>query len=121
MATSTADTASPELQRKYRFLNYALIGILAVLTCKKVLAIVLAGSMAPAALAGLVVPVINVYFIRLLLLFRKIGYQLVFILSLLALVYPQNRQPVEFALHLLLIVMSAHLYLRLFQGAEKAS
>ena len=116
MATGTPDTASPELRRKYRILNFALITVLTVLTFKKAMAVILAGSLSPYALAGLIVPVINVYFIRLLLQFRKNGYQFLFLLSILALVYPQNRQPVEFTLHLLLIVMSAHLYLRLFPG-----
>lgn len=116
MAASSPDTPSQGLQRKYRVLNYALITVLAISTLQKSLVVINAGSLAPSALAGLVVPVINVYFIRLLLRFRKIAYQLVFFLSILALVYPQNRQPVELTLHLLLIVMSAHLYLRLFPG-----
>lgn len=121
MATSTPDTPPQDLRRKYRILNYALISILAISTLLKTLVVIKAGSLAPTALAGLVVPVINVYFIRLLLQFRKIGYQFVFLLSILALVYPENRQPVEFALHLLLIIMSAHLYLRLFPGKNAGS
>ncbi|MEJ2689813.1 MAG: hypothetical protein P8130_07665 [Deltaproteobacteria bacterium] len=121
MATSTPDTPPQDLRRKYRILNYALITILAISTLLKTLVVIKAGSLAPTALAGLVVPVINVYFIRLLLQFRKIGYQFVFLLSILALVYPENRQPVEFALHLLLIIMSGHLYLRLFPGKNAGS
>ena len=114
MTNSTADKAPVALRSKYRILNFALIAVLAVVTAKKALAVILAGSLSPYALAGLIVPVINTYFIGLLLQFRKIGYQFLFILSLLALVYPENRQPVEFTLHLLLLVMSAHLYIRLF-------
>jgi hypothetical protein len=115
------NSPSQELRRKYLILNYALIAILAVSTLQKALVVIKIGSLAPSALAGLIVPAINVYFIRLLLQFRKIGYQLVFLLSILALVYPENRQPTEFTLHLLLIIMSAHLYLRLFPGKSAAS
>ncbi len=121
MATRTSDTPSSDLQRKYRVLNYALITVLVISTFQKALAVIKTGSLAPAALAGLIVPVINIYFVRLLLQFRKMGYQFLFLLSLLALVYPENRQPVEFTLHLLLIVMSAHLYLRLFPGKSALS
>lgn len=121
MSTGTPDFPSLELQKKYRILNYALITVLAILTCKKALAVIMTGSFHLYALAGLIVPVINTYFIRLLLRFQKTGYQLLFILSILSLLYPENRQPLEFTLHLLIIVMSAHLYLKLFAKAGAAT
>jgi len=108
------DTPSPDLQKKYRFLNAVLVVILAILTIMKTLAVIMIGSLHLYNLAGLVVPVINLYFIRLILQYRKAGYQFLFILSILALFYPENRQPVEFGLHLLMIVMSAHLYFAMF-------
>jgi hypothetical protein len=115
MAADTSyDTPSPELQKKYRFLNAFLVVILAILTIKKTLLVITIGSLHFYNLAGLIVPVINVYFIRLILQYRKTGYQFLFILSILALFYPENRQPIEFGLHLLMIVMSAHLYFAMF-------
>ena len=114
MTTPITNTPPPEIRKKYRILNSILIVVLAVLTCKKTLAVIMVGSLHPYNLAGLVVPVINVYFIRLLLLFQKSGYQFLCILSILALLYPENRQPVESTLYLLIIVMSAHLYFKMF-------
>ena len=71
MTGSDPNTASPELRKKYRLLNYLLIAVLALLTCKKALAVIMVGSFNVFNLAGLIVPVINVFFIRLLLLYQK--------------------------------------------------
>jgi len=114
MTTPIANTPRPEMRQKYRLLNYVLIAVLVLLTCKKTLAVIMVGSLHPYNLAGLVVPVINVFFIRLLLLYQKSGYQFLCILSVLALLYPENRQPIESTLYILMIVMSAHLYLKMF-------
>ena len=119
MTAPVINTPPPEIRQKYRLLNYTLVAVLIVLTCKKTLAVIMVGSLSPYNLAGLVVPVINVFFIRLLLLFQKSGYQFICILSILALLYPENRQPIESTLYLLIIVMSAHLYLKMF--SQKAS
>lgn len=113
-------TAAPELRKKYRILNYLLIAVLVVLTCKKTLAVILIGSFHPYNLAGLVVPIINIFFIRLLLMYQKSGYQFLFLLSILALFHPENRQLIESSLHLVMIIMSAHLYIKLFPKEEKA-
>ena len=121
MTGSDPNTAPPELRKKYRLLNYLLIAVLALLTCKKALAVIMVGSFNVFNLAGLIVPVINVFFIRLLLLYQKSGYQFLCILSVLAFFYPENRQPIESTLYILTIVMSAHLYIKMFPKEKPAT
>jgi len=121
MAANTTYSASPEMRKKYRFLNALLVLVLTFLTVKKILAVIMVGSFHLYSLTGLVVPAINIYFIRLIMQYQKTGYQFLCILSILALLYPENRQPIEFGLHLLMIVLCIHLLLVMFPRSKTAS
>jgi len=67
---------------------------------------------------ALVVPAINFYVLKKLLRFRRIGYQFLFILSLIALFHPENHHILEMSLTVAMILLSGFLYLRVFPKAE---
>jgi hypothetical protein len=104
----------PKERRKYQYLNLALVTVLVFLTAKKLIAAFSFGKFDPWLLLMLVVPIVNLYVLREILRFRKIGYQFLFILSILALLQPENHFRQEATLLVVMIGLSGYLYLRLF-------
>ncbi|MHB8709346.1 MAG: hypothetical protein ACYC9I_10765, partial [Desulfuromonadales bacterium] len=107
-------------RRRYLYPNLAVCLVLAYLTLR---GLVLAFQMVDAGLwmiTYLVGPMIHLYVLRQLLRFRKIGYQLLFVLSLLSLLNPENRALPEVVLFPALAVAAGLLFLRLFpKGATR--
>lgn len=102
------------VQKTFRPLNLLLVVTLSFLTCKKIYAVFALGSLHPLVLTALIVPAVNVYVLYLILQYDRRGYQYLFVLSLLAMIHPENRHLLEMILHAVLIVFSALLYLKMF-------
>ncbi len=106
--------ALPVDRKKFIFMNIFLAGILLFLTFKKIYATASHGHADLYFFMSLVVPIINIYVLREVLKFHRIGYQFLFILSCLSLFRPENRQPQELLMSAVLIGLSGFLYLKLF-------
>jgi hypothetical protein len=104
----------PGDRRKYQVLNLVLATLLLFVTSKKLIAAFAFGVLDLWLLLMLVVPIINLFVLRQILRFRRMGYQFLFVLSLLALLQPENHHPQEALLLGLMIGLSGFLYLRLF-------
>ena len=68
---------------------------------------------------SLVVPIINIYVLKEILRFHRLGFQYLFVLSCLALLLPENRQPLELFLTLGMIVLSGYLFRTLFPADKQ--
>lgn len=101
-------------KQKYLVLNLVLVGLLVALTITKVIPVFQLAVINITLLMTLVVPLVNVYIFRKLLLFHKNGYKFLFILSILSLVHAENRRPFELLTTLSMIALSAFLYKKLF-------
>jgi len=108
------NSSLPANRKKFQILNLLLIVILAFFTFKKLLVAFSFGTLDLFLLLSLVVPIINIYILREILRFRRLGYKFLFVLSLLALVHPENHHLQELALLAIQIVLAGFLYLRLF-------
>jgi hypothetical protein len=108
----------PRERGRYQVHNLVLVLVLTFVTAKKLLAIFSFGALDLVLLISLVAPVINLYLLREVLRFRRIGYQFLALLSLLALLLPENHFLLEAALQLLMAGLAGFLYLRLFPGKE---
>jgi hypothetical protein len=104
----------PAERRKNQILNLVLVTILVFVTSKKLIAAFAFGVLDIWLLLMLIVPIVNLYVLRQILRFRRLGYQFLFVLSLLALLQPENRHLQELLLFSTMIVLSGFLYLRLF-------
>ncbi|MEN8141593.1 MAG: hypothetical protein ABFR97_10260 [Thermodesulfobacteriota bacterium] len=115
---------SAELAERKRFqlINLSLAIILAFVTFKKLLTAFSFGRLDVFFFTSLVVPIINIYILKEILRFKRLGFQYLFILSALSLVLPQNRsQPLELFLTGGMIILSAFLYLKLFPKGKQIS
>lgn len=110
--------SDPRVRGKFLYLNLLLALLLLFLTSKKLLAIVLFGAFDLLLFLSLVVPIINFYLLREVLRFRRIGYQFLFVLSILSLLHPENHFFPEFPILLTIIALSGLLYLQIFPKAE---
>ncbi len=109
----------PRQRRKFRFFNFSLMVLLSYITLKKLIIAYLFKDYAIIMLSSLVVPIINLYLLREIWKFHKIGYQFLAPLSLLALVYSENRVMPDLAIYLLISALSAFLYFKLFPKQEQ--
>ncbi|MEW6428040.1 MAG: hypothetical protein AB1568_08420 [Thermodesulfobacteriota bacterium] len=108
------NSSLPADRGKIGLLNLGMALVLAFLTFKKLLAAMAFGSIDLFLLLSLVVPVINIYVLREILRFRRIGYQFLFVLSLLSVLQPENHHVPELAMLAVLIAASGIAYLHLF-------
>ncbi len=104
----------PEARRKYRYFNILLMILLSYVTIKKLLIAYLFKDYAIIMLSSLVVPIINIYLLREVWRFHKIGYQFLAFLAILALVHAENRVMPDAAIYIFVSALSAFLYFRLF-------
>ena len=109
----------PGQRRKFRFFNFLLIALLSYITIKKLIIAYLFKEYAIIMLSYLVVPIINLYLLKEIWKFHKIGYQFLAPLSLLALVHAENRVMPDLAIYLLISALSAFLYFKLFPKQEQ--
>ncbi len=98
----------------YQLVNLALALVLAFMTAKELITLFAFGKLDIAFLAGLVVPIINIYILKEILRFHRLGYQYLFVLATLSLVLPKNHAALELSLTLLMIGAAGFLYLKLF-------
>jgi hypothetical protein len=103
-------------RKKYQYVNLLTAILLAWLTAIKVLDAMAFGRFDLYWLASLVVPLINLYVLRKILRFQRIGYQFLFVISCLALLRPENRQLPEIMIIVMLLGLSGFLYFKMFPG-----
>ena len=101
-------------RKTFQLINLCLAIILAFITFKKLLTAFSFGRLDVAFFTSLVVPIINIYVLKEILRFKRLGFQYLFVLSCLSLLLPENRYPLELFLTGGLIVLSGFLYLKMF-------
>ncbi|MGV1098834.1 hypothetical protein ACUUL3_05425 [Thiovibrio sp. JS02] len=113
------NVSRPADRKKYQVHNLALVLVLTFVTTKKLITAFSFGALDLFLLISLVVPVINIYLLREILRFRKIGYQFLFVLSILSVLHPENHFPREAALLGSMIGLSGFLYFKMFPKKER--
>ncbi|MDH4321436.1 MAG: hypothetical protein OEV73_08065 [Desulfobulbaceae bacterium] len=108
------NSALPGDRKKHQLLNLLLVLLFTFITAKKLLAIFSFGMMGITMLLSLVVPIVNIYVLREVLRFHRLGYQFLFVLSLLSLLQPENHYLLEALLLVVIGAVSAFLYLKMF-------
>ncbi|MEN8256700.1 MAG: hypothetical protein ABFS09_02445 [Thermodesulfobacteriota bacterium] len=106
--------ASLKDRLNFQIVNLVLALILAFVTAKELITLFSFGKLDVAFLAGLVVPIINIYILKEILRFHRLGYQYLFVLSTLSLILPKNHGTLELSLTLLMIATSGFLHMKLF-------
>ncbi len=108
------NTPYPKDKARYLFLNISLFAILLVITLKKLYFALSFGQFGIVMLLALVVPTVNLYLLREIMRFRRLGYQFCFVLSILSLINAENRAFPEIILIPLMILLSGFLYWQMF-------
>ncbi len=113
-------------KQKILFLNWLLILVLLIITMKKLYFIALIQlnaisihQFSPLLLVELIVPAINFYILTKIIRFYRQGYQFAALLSLLALIHPENRIMPDIVMYLTVITLSIFLFSYLFPKQEK--
>lgn len=112
------NSSLPRDRKRYQVINLVLALALTFLTAKKLITAFSFGTLDIYLLLGLVVPIINIYILREILRFHRIGYKFLFILSILSLLQPENHHSQELFLLGLLIGLSGFMYRKLFPEKE---
>ena len=113
------NTPYPRDKARYLFLNISLFAILLVITLKKLYFALSFGQFGLVMILALVVPTVNLYLLREIMRFRRLGYQFCLILSALSLINAENRAFPEIILVPLMIVLSGFLYWQMFLRHDK--
>ncbi|MBU4261605.1 MAG: hypothetical protein KKC76_06950 [Proteobacteria bacterium] len=113
------NSSLPRDKKKFQVINLLLAIVLLFMTSKKLITAFSFGALDIFLVLSLVVPVINIYVLREILRFHRIGYQFLFVLSCLALLQPENHHEQELFILGLLIGLSGYLYRRMFQVKDK--
>jgi len=113
------NSALPARRKANQYINLLLALILLFLTCKRALVAFSFGGLSLYLLLDLVVPVINVYLLREILRFRRLGYLYTALLTALSLLRAENRVNPDLTLCLAMIGLAGLLYLRLFPQSEQ--
>ncbi len=108
------NTPYPSDKARYLFLNISLFAVLLVITLKKLYFALSFGQFGMLMLLALVVPTVNLYLLREIMRFRRLGYQFCFILSVLSLINAENRAYPEIILIPIMILLSGFLYWEMF-------
>ncbi len=107
-------------RRKKTFLiTLCLVVLLAMLTTKQLLFIYLHENSTVSLILGFIAPIIHIYIMRELLLSHRLAYQLLPLLSILALFRPENRIFPDTYMYISMAVVSGLLYLFLFPKNEQ--
>ena len=113
------NTPYPADKARYLFLNISLFAILLVVTLKKLYFALSFGQFGLVMLLALVVPTVNLYLLREIMRFRRLGYQFCLILCTLSLINAENRAFPEIVLVPLMIVLSGFMYWQMFLRHDK--
>ncbi|PLX48810.1 MAG: hypothetical protein C0613_09425 [Desulfobulbaceae bacterium] len=103
---------------RFQYANLALALMLAFMTAKELITLFSFGRLDIPFLTGLVVPIINVYILKEILRFHRLGYQYLFVLTTLSLILPKNHAALELSMSIAMITLSGFLYLKLFPKGE---
>jgi hypothetical protein len=108
-----------ERRKKTFLITLFLVVLLALLTIKQLLFIYLHENSNVSLILGFIGPIIHIYIIRELLLSHRLAYQVLPLLSILALVRPENRILPDMYMYLCMAVLSGLLYLFLFPKSDR--
>ncbi len=111
--------AYPSDRIRYQFVNLSLFFILLFITLKKLYFALSFGQLSIVMLLAMVVPTVNLYILREIMRYRRIGYLFCMVLSALSLVNAENRAFPEIFLVPTMVFLSAFLYTKLFWQYEK--
>ncbi|MCF8055700.1 MAG: hypothetical protein K9K37_03560 [Desulfocapsa sp.] len=107
-------------RRKKTFpITLFLVVLLALLTIKQLLFIYLHENSNVSLILGFIGPIIHIYIIRELLLSHRLAYQVLPLLSILALFRPENRIVPDMYMYLCMAALSGLLYLFLFPKSDR--
>lgn len=112
-------TPYPALKERFKLLNAALLLSLGYVTLKKFYFALSFGSFSVFTLIALVVPTINIYLFNEVRRFRRMGYELLAVLSILSLLNAENRAFPEVALMPMQAIMAGLLLYKLFIEPDK--
>jgi len=105
-------------RKKFMWINLLLCAALLGMTVRRLLAISFTGHLDFFLFFDFIVPTINFYVLREILLFHRTGYQFLAILTGLALLYQQNRVLPDLLINLGMIALAVFLYFRMFPREE---
>ncbi|MDH3329967.1 MAG: hypothetical protein OEM01_12095 [Desulfobulbaceae bacterium] len=105
-------------RKEFMWINLFLCAALLGMTVKRLLAISFTGHFDFYLFFDFIVPTINFYVLREILLFQRNGYQFLAILTGLALLYQQNRILPDLLINLGMIALAVFLYFRIFPKEE---
>lgn len=100
-------------KKAFKYLNIFLTLLLLFVTTSKILGVVLFAK-GIYIFVFLIVPMINMYILKEVFFFKRSGYLFLVILTVLSLVYQENRHFPEVLFVLAMIAIASFLYLRLF-------
>jgi len=106
-------------RKKTYIITLFLVILLTLLTTKQVLFIYLHENSNVSLILGFIAPIIHVYVIRELLLSHRLAYQILPLLSILALFRPENRIEPDMYMYACMAILSGALYLFLFPKKEQ--
>ena len=106
-------------KKKTSLVTVFLVILLGLLTIKQVLFVYLHGNTSISLILGFIGPVIHVFVIRELLLNHRLAYQILPLLSILALFRPENRILPDMYMYICMAVLSGLLYLFLFPKSDR--
>lgn len=107
------------LNRKMLPLRIVLLILLLLLTIKQFLFVYIVEQSSVDLMLGLIGPLIHVYIMRELLRNHRLGYQILPILSVLALLRPENSITPDTYMYVGMALLSGFLYLTLFPKRDK--
>jgi len=114
------DLSYPERRRKVMAANILLVVLVIYITGKQLIGAFNDASVSILLLLlAMVVPTINLYLLKKIFRFQKMGYQFMGILAVLALIRPENRHFPDFFAYLFIIAISWLLFFFLFPKVEQ--
>jgi hypothetical protein len=106
-------------RKKTLIITLVLIILLAMLTIKQCLFLYLHENSNVSLILGFIAPIIHVYVIRELMHGHRLAYQILPLLSVLALFRPENRIVPDMYMYMSMAVLSGALYFYLFPKSEQ--
>ena len=106
-------------RNKTFIITLVLVVLLTLLTIKQCLFIYLHENSNISLILGFIAPIIHIYIIRELLLSHRLAYQILPLLSVLALFRPENRILPDMYMYICMALLSGILYLFLFPKKEQ--
>ena len=101
-------------RKKYLYVNLLLAAALTLLTVRLFVAIFSYQRFGLFLLPEMVVPTINIYLLREILRFHRVGYQLLAVLATLSLFHQHNRGFPELYIYITMICLSLFLFSKIF-------